>query len=427
MLQLEGDKARQREEPEARKQAAAEAPAWQPGTKRKNPSEATNTDAQSAYPPPRHPRDNMYDITVGQPCRKQLVIYPHPINPHTDIKPTGNFEVVVRHVLRYCKDKTGGSQVTEPKACIHQPDGRCTHTLPVETAAQLYQRFEYVQTHHEQVHTKLNAGTFAEELSKLICRYTDGTVCSGKGENTYMIDTRNQRSMSLAVRNMLHNTMGGAKERFASPLNVADSCSEYWSAHKQDQVFRAHNDTYKTRWTGASTACPDFTESQAEKAALWALHSAVQAQTPTLTLLLLPTFSKYSQKANYRKVFESSPDLCKQLATIPSGMLTLEKSPLAPATQSQRLKWNMHIFAVGNIEGDRQYLPYWKSSINGIWRERFRRALEAALRPTRHPRTARQKFRCTTSTQHGGHQNQKYRQPRQQARQSKRKVHNQDY
>jgi hypothetical protein len=39
---------RQREETEARKQAAAEAPAWQPGTKRKHPSEATNTDTQAA-------------------------------------------------------------------------------------------------------------------------------------------------------------------------------------------------------------------------------------------------------------------------------------------------------------------------------------------------------------------------------------------
>jgi hypothetical protein len=119
--------------------------------------------------------------------------------------------VVVGQVLRYHKDKTGGSQVTDMKACIYKPDGRCTHTLPVETAAQLYQRFEYMHTHHEQVHTKLNTGTFAEELSKLMCRYTDGTVCSGKGEKIYTIDTRNQRSIPLAVRNMLHNTMGGAK------------------------------------------------------------------------------------------------------------------------------------------------------------------------------------------------------------------------
>jgi hypothetical protein len=99
----------------------------------------------------------MYDITVGQPCRKQLVIYPHPINPHTDIKPTGKYEVFVRQVLRYHKDETGGSQVTELKACIYQPDGRCTHTLPVDTAAQLYQRFEYVKPHHSQVINKLGS------------------------------------------------------------------------------------------------------------------------------------------------------------------------------------------------------------------------------------------------------------------------------
>jgi hypothetical protein len=105
--------------------------------------------------------------------------------------------------------------------------------------------------------------------------------------------------------------MGGAKERLASPLDVADSCAEYWSAHKHDQVFGAHFDAYKTRWTGASTACPDFTESQAEKAAIWALHSASQAQTPTMTLLLLPSFSQAGQTANYIKVMQGRPDMCK--------------------------------------------------------------------------------------------------------------------
>jgi hypothetical protein len=98
-----------------------------------------------------------------------------------------------------------------------------------------------------------------------------------------------------------------------------------------------------------------------------------------MTLLLLPSFSQAVQTANYTKVMQGRPDMCKHLATIPSGLLNLGKSPLAPASQSQHLKWNIHIIAVGNAEGHGKYLPYWKSSINGIWRERFWRALEAAL------------------------------------------------
>jgi hypothetical protein len=101
----------------------------------------------------------MYDITVGQPCRKELQIYPQPISPHTDIRPTGKFEVIVRNVLRYQKEGAEGSQIKELKACIYQPDGRCTHTLPVETATQLYQRYKYMNQHHEQVLTRLGAGT----------------------------------------------------------------------------------------------------------------------------------------------------------------------------------------------------------------------------------------------------------------------------
>jgi hypothetical protein len=45
------------------------------------------------------------------------------------------------------------------------------------------------QKNHSQVLSKLGAGTFAEELNKLMCRYTDGAVCSGEEENTYVIDT----------------------------------------------------------------------------------------------------------------------------------------------------------------------------------------------------------------------------------------------
>lgn len=197
-----------------------------------------------------------------------------------------------------------------------------------------------MQLHHLQVLKKLGAGTYSEEMSKLMYRYTEGTVCGGKGTHAYKIEHKHQRAMPLTLRTMLHDILGSTKERFASPLDVTPCSGEFWSAHKQDQVFGAYWDTDKTRWTGASTACPDFTEQQAEKAVLWALNSAMHTQKPTLTLLLLPTFAHGSQTQNYMRVIRDNPAFCRHLATLPSGLVHLEASPLAKPSPRQRLKWN---------------------------------------------------------------------------------------
>lgn len=134
LLQLERQQQHQQEETTAKKTATQTRATWTIGKKRRTESAAEVDD----YPPPTRPPDDMYDITVGQMCRKQIIIHPHPINPHTDIEPTGKFEVMVRPVLSYKEDDSGGSCITEDKACVYQPDGRCAHTLPADTAAQLY-------------------------------------------------------------------------------------------------------------------------------------------------------------------------------------------------------------------------------------------------------------------------------------------------
>jgi hypothetical protein len=250
------------------------------------------------HPPPARPRDALYDVTVGQQCWKQIVIHPRPINPHTDIAPTGRFEVMVRPVLRYSSGGETGPLITEDKACVYQPDGRCTHVMPVDTAVQLYQRFTYMQRHHAKVLSKLEAGTFEEEISKLMYRYTDGTVCSGKRAHAYKIAATHQRAMPTTLRTILHDILGSQKERFASPLDASPNCAEYWSVHRQDQAFGAHWDAYKTRWTGASTACPDLSEQQAEKVVLWALNSATDTHTTTT--------SNFLSRHNDPKVHEGS-------------------------------------------------------------------------------------------------------------------------
>jgi hypothetical protein len=167
---------------------------------------------------------------------------------------------MIRQVMSYHKDEDQHSHTMEEKACLYQPDGHCTHMLPADRAAQLYQRYNHMMDNYPHVMDTLGAGTYEEELSKLMNRYAEGTTCGGKGTQTYRIETKHQRAMPETLRTMLHNVLGSKTERFSSPLAVAPCTAGYWSAHRQDQVFGAHYDAYKTRWTGASTACPDFTE-----------------------------------------------------------------------------------------------------------------------------------------------------------------------
>lgn len=273
------------------------------------------------------PQDRVYDITIGQVCRKKLKIHPVPSNPHTDIHPTGQFEVYNRPVPQYMRngEYANGDIVDTELACIYQPDGRCTYMLPPEQVAILYHRYQYMQQQHPGKMQKLKAGTFAAELHKLASRQHEGTIGSLKNER-YAVEAKNQRCMPRPLRSILQEIIGCTKERFSSPLTVLPGTEDYWTVHEQDQVFGAGCDAYRTCWTGASTACPDFTEQAANnlKAVLWALQSAVQAQAPTLTLLLLPTYSKDAKTTSHMRWIKQHPEYCKQLVTLPTSAVPLE-------------------------------------------------------------------------------------------------------
>ena len=274
------------------------------------------------------PQDRMYDITIGQHCRRQLKIHPHSINPHTDIASTGKYEVFSRDVPLYIRgDEHGtGNMVETPMVCIYQPDGRCSHMLPPDLAAVLHQRFNYMQQHHAGKMQKLKAGTFAEELHKLASRYSEGTVCSLK-EGQYKIEAKHQRALPLALRTTLQGIVGCTKERFSSPLAVHPGTADYWTVHTQDQVFGARCDAYKAQWTGCSIACPDYQAEHAARAVTWAIQSAIHTNVPTLTLLVLPTYNKDTSSTAHMRWIKKFPEQCKILATLPRSLTKLQIPP----------------------------------------------------------------------------------------------------
>ena len=323
----------------------------------------------------------MYDITMGQHIRKLLIAHLQPINPHADIAPTssGKCEVYIRPVLSCSKGDLAAPRHEKDQACIYEPDGRCTHMLPPTVVAALYERFKFVQTHHPDVHQRLQAGTFAEELHKLVTRYSGKTTCGKVGPNCdmYTIDTGDQRAMPRLLRDRLLDLLGANKERFTSPLTVCHTVQDYWTAHKQDQAFGANFDAYKTKWTGASLACPDFNQKAAHTAVEWALRSAIHNPEPTLTLLLLPTYTKHGTFTTYMQWIRKYPEHCKVLATLPRSKTILDAT--CNNNTSPTLRWNTNVIAIGNLAGFEKHLPYWESSNGVSWRQSFENTLNVSM------------------------------------------------
>ena len=161
---------------------------------------------------PHHPQ--RYNITIGQTCRERLIIHPDPINPHTDISPTGQHEVFVRPVHTYIDH----NPATVTLACIYTPDGKCRHTLLPDRAAILYAQYKNTAQHKPRLMKRLKAGTFAEELYSLMSRYKDGTTV-GTGGRTIKLTNHwaTPREVYAAIVEFAKVT----KERFASPLNFS--------------------------------------------------------------------------------------------------------------------------------------------------------------------------------------------------------------
>ena len=82
------------------------------------------------------------------------------------------------------------------------------------------------------------------------------------------------------------------------------------------------------------------------------MMSAATAKQPTLTLLLVPTYSK-KHEPGYMRIVRENPAICKHVTEIPNQRLELEvphncNIGLGPGTKP---KWNYKLTVVGNTAG----------------------------------------------------------------------------
>ena len=82
----------------------------------------------------------------------------------------------------------------------------------------------------------------------------------------------------------IHSILGGAAERFASPLNVHWDTATYYTAFRRDGVFGAAYDAYSTLFTGANEINPEYEPAELYKAIKWAIQSTY-TDAPTCNIL----------------------------------------------------------------------------------------------------------------------------------------------
>ena len=196
-------------------------------------------------------------------------------NPGLDVAPPGCY-----HLQQLRPDRHHG-----PTYGCFDPQGRYIDRVAVERIHWLYRQFRQVQRRNPDLLAQLGAGTFEEEVAKLLTRYQDGHR-DGAGRATRLRNHwASPDDLMLALQRGLHAT----RERFASPLNCnMHTTNVYYSMYPQDQVFGAKLDAYGWRWETASQANPEYTGHAMEKAMRWAIGSAQLAQAPALTVFVLP-------------------------------------------------------------------------------------------------------------------------------------------
>jgi len=335
----------------------------------------TNLQRQGDFGPGTAQR---YDITMGDEGRTKLQVDPHPINPHTDIHPTGQHEVFIRPVLH----RHDGVTATTEMACIYTPDGKCKYQVTVERAALLWTQFTYCLENKPRLARRLKAGTFAEELYKLMIRYEDNSVIDQQqGTRVKLV---NHWATPEPIYAVLQSMAGVTKERYASPLNFNPNMDMYWSVHQRDVLFGAKHDTYAYTRTGSGVANPEYEDPEMNRSvaeAVWAARN--NKEEPTLEFHVLPAWTESSSTA-YVNWLDQAPEVCKHVLQIPRQHFRFQTPTawLTGTTFTGHPKWGVNILVTGNQAGFDIYFPHRDKQ----YMEAFYRDMQEAINSTLPPR-----------------------------------------
>ena len=291
-----------------------------------------------------HTDAKRWKTSMGDSIRNRITFEKEPINPQLDILPTsGECKIEIKEIEFW--DKTSpGQTATKTMACIYRPDGRCVGTITTERLVILRQL--YNSAAESGMHDGMNPTptSFETELTDLIIRHKPR-------ERTHTC-----WRIPGIITNVITEHFKTNKERFATPLTVTQSNTEYWSEQPRDQAFGAHIRTYDTQWTGYSQSLPTADAPSLDKAVRWAMWSARHTATPTATVMYLPKGTRIRGNPQYRTWIKDHPELIQQIGST-SGPCPLHKED----------QWTQNT--------DTKHQPSWSMEIIVIWNQPARIAL----------------------------------------------------
>ena len=226
---------------------------------------------------------------------------------------------------------------------VFDPLGRLVGTITAARAQWLYQRYEVTRLGNPALFDSLAAGSFEEELAKLLLRYKDGHR-DGADRETRL---SNHWAVPDPLMVALREGLGVRGERFASPLNCNEQTESYWAMYPEDRVFGAQHDAYSTAWVGATEANPEYTAHELEKAMRWAIGSTMLTNDPVLTVMVMPHWrdSAYEQWLHHPAV--------RRVATMPAAQFQFKTCDHWKGNKEfvGSPKWDVNVLVVANKAG----------------------------------------------------------------------------
>ena len=214
------------------------------------------------------------------PSLKQHIhIHPNDsIKLDQDITPPGKFTLAIREEAETSEG---------PRVNVYDNNGKVTGVITLKRLDILHAAFKHAQATAPDTMQQLKAECFEHEVAKLLIRYQEG-YCPHKSKHWQCTKLENHIATPDEYMHALKVGLDIDCERFASPLNFNPEIPQYYSMYEQDRVFGANFNAFSSKWTGASQAKPEFEPEAMEKALRWAILSAEQSDSASLTAFIMP-------------------------------------------------------------------------------------------------------------------------------------------
>jgi len=248
------------------------------------------------------------------------------INPDTDIHPAQH------HRLIALQPSVGDS---DRVVRCYAPQGRLLGTIAETRVRHLWRRWCWVRNKRNQGHS---VHDFAADVAALLRRYDK--------------DLTNHWATPGALMQAMKNALNITMERFASPLNVSETTTHYYSYYKEDEVFGAAHDAYSAPFLVPSEINPEYTPEQLHKALKWAVQSTYMEGHPQVHVLVYPVW-----RGEPYKKWLAHPRV-HRLCRIPQGKFDfIPPDNFTGVTVDRRrqcTKWEVDLLLVANPAGLRQ-------------------------------------------------------------------------